>query len=161
LALLASVQVLIRVVSRAVSNSFRARTGRFRSWPNEALLIDEPLAGDAVVHVDPERIQIVLSNLVENALRHTPSGGRVRLRASSNDGAVRFEVVDDGPGISEADRPHVFEKFYRGSAGGGAGLGLSIARDIVRAHGGEMGLESRLGQGACFWFTLPQKSQSS
>lgn len=137
------------------------RSFRAAAASRQIELIDEPLAGDAVVRVDPERIQIVMSNIVENALRHTPSGGRVRMRASRSEGFVRFEVVDDGPGISEADRPHVFEKFYRGSAGGGAGLGLSIARDIVRAHGGEMGLESQPGQGACFWFTLPEKSQSS
>ncbi|RIL05930.1 MAG: PAS domain-containing sensor histidine kinase [Proteobacteria bacterium] len=116
-------------------------------------LAAEPAAGVAV-RVDPERIQLVFSNLLENALRHAPAGGHVTARASLAEHAVRFEVEDDGPGIAEADRPHVFEKFYRGSAGGGAGLGLAIARDIVRAHGGEMGVESEPGR-TCFWFTLP------
>jgi len=120
-------------------------------------LLAEPLAGDASVRVDLQRIDLVFSNLLENALRHTPSGGRVAVRALLANGNVRFEVTDSGPGIPEAERTRVFEKFYRGpdSGGGGAGLGLSIARDVVRAHSGEIGVESEEGSGSTFWFTLP------
>ncbi len=104
-----------------------------------------------------QRIELVFANLLENAMRHTPSGGRVAVRALLANGNVRFEVTDSGPGIPEAERTRVFEKFYRGpdSGGGGAGLGLSIARDVVRAHGGEIGVESEEGSGSTFWFTLP------
>jgi signal transduction histidine kinase len=123
-------------------------------------LVAEPIAGDACVSVDPKRIDLVFSNLLENALRHTPSGGRVAVRAVMAEGAVRFEVIDSGPGIPDAERARVFEKFYRapGSAGGGAGLGLSIARDVVRAHGGRIGVDSELGAGSTFWFEIPLES---
>ncbi len=109
------------------------------------------------VSVDRERIQLVLSNLLSNALRHTPAGGRVEVRAHATAGCVRFEVADTGPGISADYQQSVFEKFFRvpGTASGGAGIGLSISKEIVEAHGGEIGLESAPGQGARFWFTVP------
>jgi two-component system, NtrC family, sensor histidine kinase KinB len=121
-------------------------------------LVAEPVAAEETVRVDRQRIELVFSNLIENALRHTPSGGRVMVRAVEQGGAVRFEVIDSGPGIAESERGRVFEKFYRapGSTGGGAGLGLSIARDVVRAHGGRIGVESEPGHGSTFWFTIPQ-----
>jgi signal transduction histidine kinase len=125
-------------------------------------LLVEPVAGDVSVRVDPERIELVFANLIENALRHTPSGGRVVVRATETENGVRFEVSDSGPGIAEAERARVFEKFYRapGSAGGGAGLGLSIARDVVRAHGGTIGVDSEVGRGSTFWFELPSDQSS-
>src|SRR4030095_16674024 len=114
---------------------------------------ESPMEG-ATVDIDAARIDVVFSNLIENALRFTPSGGRVVVRARIDDEDVRFEVSDGGPGIPEALRSGVFEKFCRapGSAGGGAGLGLSIARDLVRAHGGQIGVESEPGRGSTFWF---------
>ena len=109
------------------------------------------------VSVDRERVQLVLSNLLSNALRHTPAGGRVEVRAHGDDGRVRFEVSDTGPGIPKEFQQSVFEKFFRvpGAASGGAGIGLSISKEIVEAHGGEMGVESQPGQGCTFWFTMP------
>jgi len=118
--------------------------------------VAEPLLEDEALRVDASRIRLVFSNLLENALRHTPSGGRIVVRALAEGGRFRFEVADSGSGIPEAERIRVFEKFYRGSGGGGAGLGLSIARDVVRAHGGEIGVESEPGHGSRFWFTLPR-----
>ncbi|WP_434381745.1 ATP-binding protein [Melittangium boletus] len=110
------------------------------------------------VAADPERLQLVLSNLVANAVRHTGPGGDVVVRARSDGERVRFEVADTGVGIAPEHQSRIFEKFYRvpGENTGGAGLGLSIAQEIVQAHGGEMGLTSQPGQGSTFWFTLPQ-----
>lgn len=110
------------------------------------------------VLIDTQRIGRVLSNLVGNALRHTPAGGQVKLEAQRSASSVEVIVQDSGEGIRPEDRPHVFERFYRGEksrsrATGGAGLGLAIAQAIVRAHGGDIRVENR--NGARFIFTLP------
>jgi signal transduction histidine kinase len=113
-----------------------------------------------VVTMDVQRIGRVLNNLIGNALRHTPPGGSIRVCASRLPHAVQVEVRDSGEGICPADLPHIFERFYRGEksrsrATGGAGLGLAISKGTVEAHGGQIGVESVLGQGARFYFTLP------
>jgi signal transduction histidine kinase/HAMP domain-containing protein len=112
---------------------------------------------DADVAADPERVALVLSNLVSNALRHTPRGGAVTLSAEPAADAVRFEVVDTGEGIPREYLDRIFERFFRvpGRVAGGVGLGLYLVREIVQAHGGEVGVESRPGEGSRFWFTLP------
>jgi PAS domain S-box-containing protein len=109
------------------------------------------------VEVDPDRIQQVLSNLVGNAVKHTPEGGRVTLEGQAGDGEVRITIRDTGEGIPEDHLPLVFERFWRGGAGRGRGigLGLAIARGIVKAHGGRIWAESILGEGSAFSFTLP------
>jgi signal transduction histidine kinase len=108
------------------------------------------------LEVDRERIQLVFANLLTNAIRHAPQGSAVRLRGSSANGVVRFEVSDQGPGIAPEQREEIFEKFAQGAASpGGAGLGLSIAREIVAAHGGQIGVSSEVGRGSTFWFTVP------
>jgi len=117
--------------------------------------------GVDLVFMDTQRIGRVLNNLVGNALRHTPSGGKVQVRASPDQAGCRVEVIDTGEGISPEDLPHVFERFYRSEKSrnrltGGAGLGLAIAHGIVKAHGGQIGVESTLGKGTRFWFTLPK-----
>ncbi|HZR84442.1 MAG TPA: ATP-binding protein [Candidatus Binatia bacterium] len=107
---------------------------------------------------DPDRLEVALTNLVENALRYSPGGGEVVVAAHRTDGTVRVEVRDRGPGVPAEHRAHVFERFYRvpGALAGGAGLGLSIAREIVLAHGGEIGVDANDGgPGSVFWFTLP------
>jgi PAS domain S-box-containing protein len=110
------------------------------------------------IHVDRERLHIVLSNLLSNALRHSPAGGVVELRASVDDDHARFEIADNGPGIPIEYQQSIFERFLRvpGSAPGGAGIGLAIAKEIVEAHGGEIGVRSTPGRGAIFWFTVPR-----
>lgn len=112
------------------------------------------------VIMDTRRIGRVLANLVGNALQHTPPGGVVEVRAERSADGVRVTVRDSGDGIAPDDLPRVFEQFYRGEksrsrATGGAGLGLAIARGIVEAHGGRIGVESAPGQGASFFFTIP------
>jgi len=122
------------------------------------------LAGSVAADVDPvfmdaARIGRVLSNLVGNALRYTPKGGRVEVHASRKGQKVEVTVSDTGEGIREEDLPYIFDRFYRGEksrnrALGGAGLGLAIARGILQAHGGEIRAESLPGQGTRFIFQL-------
>ncbi len=116
-----------------------------------------PLAETEVL-ADPDRIPIVLNNLITNAIRHTPREGEITVRTEAENGMVRFAVADTGPGIAQEHLPHLFDKFFRipGTAAGSAGLGLSITKEIVQAHGGEVGVESEVGRGSTFWFTLPQ-----
>ncbi len=104
-----------------------------------------------------ERLLQVLDNILGNAIRHTPSGGTVTVSASVRDDRVRFEVADTGHGIDSADLPHVFERFWRahGTGRAGAGLGLTISKGVVEAHGGTIGVDSSPGSGACFWFEIP------
>jgi len=111
------------------------------------------------IAVDPERLGLVFGNLIGNAIRHTPECGTVALkvRTSTTKTTVRFEIVDTGPGIPQEYQHLIFQKFFRvpGSAAGAAGLGLSIAKEIVEAHGGEIGVESKESVGSTFYFTLP------
>ncbi len=115
------------------------------------------------LEVDPDRIALVLNNLISNAIRHTPEGGRVSIHVGRSGGSPRFEVTDTGEGIPPEYQKRIFEKFFRvpGSTSGGAGLGLSISREIVEAHGGDMGVESRPGHGSTFWFTVPRARTAS
>ena len=117
------------------------------------------------VSADTDRVVQILSNLLGNALRHTPAGGRVTLEAEVRDDVVVFGVEDTGEGISAEDLPRVFERFYRAEKsrsreGGGSGLGLAISRALVEAMGGKASVESPgLGKGARFSFSLPRKDR--
>ncbi|MCO6452996.1 MAG: HAMP domain-containing protein [Caldilineales bacterium] len=117
--------------------------------------------GMALIDIDAQKMERVLANLVDNAIRHTLAGGSVRVQAQQEGEDVRFVVEDTGEGISEADLPHVFDQFYRGEksrsrATGGSGLGLAIAKAIVEAHDGTIVVENRSEGGARFTFTLPR-----
>jgi signal transduction histidine kinase len=117
------------------------------------------------VWMDGPRIGRVLNNLVANALRHVQPGGRVSVSAKPVAEGVQIEVTDDGPGIAPEDLPNIFERFYRGEksrnrATGGAGLGLAIARGIVEAHKGQIGVESSPNQHTRFYFILPSQGST-
>ena len=122
------------------------------------------VAPDLIVPADAERIQQVLHNLLGNALRHTPAGGAVTLAAALHgSGIARVSITDSGPGVPPEHRPYIFDRFYRADPSRrrpddpttGAGLGLAIVRALIAAHGGKVGLNSRPGEGATFWFELP------
>jgi len=110
------------------------------------------------VRADRSQITRVLVNLLNNAIRHTPAGGAVTVDVRNGDKTVEFEVRDNGTGIPSEYLPHIFERFVHvpGATRGGAGLGLSIAKTIVEAHGGKIKVQSEPGQGASILFTLPQ-----
>jgi NtrC-family two-component system sensor histidine kinase KinB len=115
-----------------------------------------PGLGD--VEVDTDRMQLVFANLIGNAIRYTPAGGTVIVRGREDDGVVRIQVQDTGPGIPRAYHTAVFDKFFRvpGTSTAGAGLGLYIAREITLAHGGRLTLASEPGQGATFTVEIPR-----
>lgn len=107
---------------------------------------------------DRDRLLQVLSNLIGNAIKFTPEGGRVTLMASQTDDTATISVRDSGPGIPPDDLPHIFDRFWHGKRAhrSGAGLGLAIAKGIVEAHGGTIRVESEAGEGTLFTFTLPE-----
>jgi signal transduction histidine kinase len=109
------------------------------------------------VFADSDRLQLVFANLLTNAIRYAPAGSEIVVRALPAQDHVRFEVADHGPGIPSEHQAALFEKFFRvpGRPAGGAGLGLFIARGVVQAHEGEIGIASHPGEGTTFWFTVP------
>jgi signal transduction histidine kinase len=116
---------------------------------------------DMLVHADPRRLGQVLRNLLDNALTHTPEAGFVEVEASRARGEVEVRVRDSGVGIPVEHLPFVFERFYRADPSrsrdtGGFGLGLSIVKQLVEAHGGRVGVTSVVGEGTTFTFTLPE-----
>lgn len=111
------------------------------------------------VMADASRIQQVVVNLLHNAIKFTPSGGKVSVSAVQQEGLIQFTVSDTGIGIDTEDLPRIFERFYkvdRSRASSGTGLGLAIARHLIEAHGGRIWAESELGKGSTFYFTIPQ-----
>jgi signal transduction histidine kinase len=123
-----------------------------------AVVVETP---DLTADGDPERVHQVVANLLENAVRYTPRGGRVEVRARRSPSSVTIEVCDEGPGIPESETNRVFERFYRAdqaraASDGGAGLGLAIAQWIVDLHGGEIHPESLDPHGCRMVVTLPE-----
>jgi two-component system sensor histidine kinase BaeS len=112
-----------------------------------------------LLNVDPERIRQVLSNLIGNALRYVPRGGTVSVRCEvarrPAEEACVFTVSDTGPGVSADEISHIFERFHKSGDSGGMGLGLSIAKSLVEAHGGQIEAQSQTGRGMSIRFTLP------
>ena len=146
------IEVDLRPILRRISDVFSQQRGRLK--------LDIPPHLPAV-RADPDRIVQTLTNLVSNGLKYSPDGGDVIIRAHLNsEGLVEVAVEDHGLGIPAEAQPHLFSKFYRVDNSdrreiGGTGLGLAISREIVEAHGGKIWLESELGKGSTFHFTLP------
>lgn len=111
----------------------------------------------AILHTDGDRVLQIVSNLLRNAFAWTPSGGQVTLELGRLDGTVTIAVTDTGPGIPSREHERVFRPFWSGDGSGGLGLGLAIARELAHALGGELRLESEVGQGSRFELTLPSR----
>ena len=160
-------QVDVRELLADVSTSFEGQA----EAAGIALVVEPEMEGRSlppqmIITADAGRLDQVLNNLVANALRHTPQGGTVVLRAEpliASDGAgeVPITVSDTGEGIPAEDLPYIFDRFWRGdrsrsrASGAGSGLGLAIARQLVRAHNGRIGVEGALGSGTTFTIDLP------
>jgi two-component system phosphate regulon sensor histidine kinase PhoR len=134
-------------------------TARFKAEAKGLLIHVQLPDGLPPVRGDAAQIAEVLQNLLDNALQYTPAGGRIDVTANSSDHEVTFTVADTGIGIPESDLARIFERFYRVDAArsreaGGTGLGLAISRHIVDAHGGRIWVESAIGQGSRFHFSV-------
>jgi two-component system sensor histidine kinase KdpD len=121
--------------------------------------VEESPNPDKSAWFDPHLLGRVLRHLLENAARHTPTGGRILLGSRCLDDRLEFRVEDEGEGIDASDLPFIFDKFYRGKKGSGkgkgTGMGLAICRAILAAHGGGIEVENAPGHGACFRFWVP------
>jgi two-component system phosphate regulon sensor histidine kinase PhoR len=124
--------------------------------------LDIPLSPPVIA--DAERIEEVMANLLTNALKFSPAPGDITIKARNDDKFITVSVADTGEGISSSDLPHIFERFYKADksrGGAGSGLGLSICKHIVQAHGGKIWVESVEGEGSTFYFTIPLASPSA
>jgi signal transduction histidine kinase len=144
----------LALIREALKDVQPAASGRQQKLENKATSV-LPL-----IWVDVDMIHRMFINLLENAIKYTPAGGRIEIGAQTSGGAsVKFWVRDNGPGISAADRDRVFDKFTRLRSGtsnpSGIGIGLSFCKLAVQGHGGQIWVESELGKGTTFWLTLP------
>ena len=121
-----------------------------------------------IVWIDDLEIKRAIGNLFQNAMRYAPYASTIVLEAKAcADDFVEIAIIDQGPGIAEVELNRVFDRFYRidpsrgREDGGGSGLGLAIVQSIVRRHGGEVGVQSRLGEGSRFWLTVPKEAGAS
>jgi signal transduction histidine kinase len=130
----------------------------------KALQIDEKVScKNLKVVCDRERVAQVFSNILSNAIKFTPTGGKVTIECDNRDGFVVIAISDTGPGIPHNELPYVFDRFWQAKRAkkAGAGLGLSIAKAIVQAHGGDVSVVSQPGVGTTFYFTLPTEWQKA
>jgi signal transduction histidine kinase len=143
-------RILLADAAKAFEDPIRAAGRSLAVEPGEDL---------APVQADPDRIALVLSNLLVNAIKYSTPGSTITLRAlNAEPSAVRFIVENFGPGLPESEQSRVFDKFYRAAktGGEGAGLGLSIARQIIHAHEGRIGVHSQPDKVTEFFFDLPR-----
>jgi len=131
----------------------------------KTIALENHVPSDLLANADADRVEQVISNLVDNAIKYGRAGGRISIVAESLPNALQISVQDDGPGIPPEARDRIFERFYRVDRArsrdqGGTGLGLAIVKHIVQAHGGKVWVESTLGEGAKFFFTLPHPASA-
>ncbi|HET6344192.1 MAG TPA: HAMP domain-containing sensor histidine kinase, partial [Myxococcota bacterium] len=143
--------------SEDVADLLRDTAAAYQEYAAErGITLDVASAAPARVSCDRDRIQQALGNIISNALRFTPEGGRIELAVCEEGERVIFSVADTGPGIPAEQAAHVFERYWRHKTSGpGVGIGLSIARDLVRAHGGTIWVAPPTGEGATVCFSLP------
>ena len=144
----------LEAVARPIVSSFEQHAS------NKGISLELAALRPVRVEADPDRLSQVFVNLIDNALRHTAQGGRIRVEIDARDSDAVLRVRDTGEGIPYRDLPHIFERFYvvdrsRNRGTGGAGLGLAIVKGIVDAHGGAISAESMLGRGTAFTIRLP------
>jgi signal transduction histidine kinase len=140
-----------RLLDRAYANFTEEARRRSIDYRQE-------IAGEAVILSDGDRVLQIISNLLANAFRWTPDGGRIALELAAENGTVAVAVSDSGPGVSLAERERIFRPFYSRD-GGGTGLGLAIANELAGALGGRIRLVSEPGQGSRFELVLPARGQ--
>jgi signal transduction histidine kinase len=124
------------------------------------VVLNVDLPGSLEVNTDPDRLERVMTNLLENAIKYTGAGGSVKLRAQAPDDSVRIDISDTGPGIPEDQLERIFDRFHRveqsrAQKHGGSGLGLSISKELVETLGGTIEVASTVGQGSTFTVVLP------
>lgn len=155
-------QLNLRRVSTAISPLINSVVGKLTDNMRASASITTRLPTSLPdVHVDPDRIKQVITNLLTNALEHTPADGSVIIEAADCDQYIKVTVQDTGEGIPPQHLPFVFERFYRADPSrtrrtGGSGIGLAIVKQLTRAHGGDVNVESQLGVGSKFSFTVPK-----
>jgi signal transduction histidine kinase len=142
-------------IKTVVGEQARLFAGQSSKHKLDVVLPPRPLP----VRGDPDRLAQVVANLLSNAIKYSPDGGTVEVKGERDDGIVRVSVRDEGLGIPDELQQRVFAKFFRGNAGAsgiqGSGLGLTIARSVVEAHGGQLSFKSTSGKGSVFWLELP------
>ncbi|MFB6291471.1 MAG: ATP-binding protein [Candidatus Bipolaricaulia bacterium] len=152
-------QVVLEDIITREAKALKARA------KEKGIELNQDLEGPNFLKADPKRISQVVRNLIDNAITHTPEEGEVTVKTRSSSGEVVTTVSDDGTGIPEEDLPYIFDRFYRvdksrSRGTGGTGLGLTIAKEIVESHGGEITAKSSKGKGSTFKFTLPLTESS-
>lgn len=156
---LESANVELRRTPESVDDIVLSAVERFKDRPRKTPIVSEIDPDLPLISAEPVLLEQVLVNLLENATRYCSSDSSISVHARAAGGSVLVQVEDDGPGIAEHEREKVFEKFYRGQhsvkSDGGVGLGLTICRSIIRAHGGKIGVRERTGGGTLVEFTVP------
>ena len=128
----------------------------------KSLSIQFDIPRDLLIHADRNALHDILINLLSNAFKFTADGGRISIHAGPRDESVLLEIKDTGMGIPEDKLQMIFDEFYQVEGGkhGGTGLGLAIAKRLVEEHGGNIWVESQLGKGSTFYFTLPRSAEN-
>jgi two-component system, OmpR family, sensor histidine kinase KdpD len=156
---LESATVELRRTPESVDDIVLSAVERFKDRSRKSPIVSEISADLPLISAEPVLLEQVLVNLLENATRYAGADPVIAVHARAVDGSVLVQVEDNGPGIAEHEREKVFEKFYRGQhaakSDGGVGLGLTICRSIIRAHGGKIGVRERVGGGTLVEFTVP------